>query len=128
MKLVVPTICAAAFMASSALGQTLQIRGVTGYLSEYELTADVSRQSAEGGPAELSGLLTVTHVGLCTHSGPNEVLGQLKLRFVGASRKIEAILSYDGQECTYYGYFSESDTGFMTCSDKVTLPVKLWTK
>ena len=128
MRLLVPTLSAAILIASPALAQTVQIHGVAGYLSEYELSADLSRQSARGGPVELSGPMSVRHVGVCTHSGPSEMLGQLKLRLVGASGKIEARLSYDGRECAYSGHFSESDTGFMTCSDNVTLPVKLWTK
>jgi hypothetical protein len=128
MRLLVPAICAGVLIAPSALAQTLQVRGVFGYLSEYELTADVSGQKADTGWKELSGPLSVKHVGLCTHAGPDEMSGRLKIQFVGPSHKIQASLSYDGLECTYYGLFSESATGFMTCSDKLTLPLRLWTQ
>jgi hypothetical protein len=57
MKLLVLTICAGVLIAPSALAQTLQIRGVAGYLSEYELTADVSGQLADEGGEVLSGPL-----------------------------------------------------------------------
>lgn len=127
MKLLVLTICAAVLIAPSCSAQTSQIRGVAGFLSEYELTADVAGQAGEG-RKELSGPLSVKHVGLCTHAGPNEMLGQLKIRFVDASQKVEARLSYDGRECTYYGFLSPSATGFMTCNNKLTLPLRLWTK
>jgi hypothetical protein len=128
MKLLVLTICTGVLIAPSALAHTLQIQGVAGYLSEYELTADVSGQLADGGSEELSGPLSVKHVGLCTHDGPNEMLGQLKIRFKDLSHKIEASLSYEGRECLYYGFLSESATGFMTCNNKLTLPLRLWTK
>ena len=128
LKLLVLTICAGALIAPSALAQTLQVQGVAGYLSEYELTADVSGQLADKGWKELSGPLSVKHVGLCTHAGPDEMLGRMKIRFVDSSHKIEASLSYDGRECTYYGLLSESATGFMTCNSKLTLPLRLWTQ
>ena len=101
---------------------------MAGYLSEYELNADVSGQLTGEGPEELSGPLSVKHVGLCTHAGPNEMLGQLKIRFAESPHKIEASLSYDGRECTYHGVLSESVTGFMTCNNKLTLPLKVWTQ
>jgi len=126
MKLPVVTICAGLLMTPSALAQSLQIRGVVGYLSEYELTADVSRQSADEAAQPLSGPLTVKHVGLCTHAGPNEMLGQLEIRFLGTSQKVQAKLSYEGRECTYDGPLSQSATGFMTCTNKLTLPLSLW--
>jgi hypothetical protein len=128
MRLLVSVVCAGAFVAPSALARSLQIQGVTGYLSEYELTADVSGQLAAGGTEELSGQLSVKHVGLCTHDGPNEMYGQLKIQFVDVSQKVEAILSYEGRDCTYRGFLSESATGFMICNDKLTLPLRLWAK
>ena len=96
MRLLVSVVCAGAFVAPSALARSLQIQGVTGYLSEYELTADVSGQLAAGGTEELSGQLSVKHVGLCTHDGPNEMYGQLKsrentYRSRGAAKSINAL-------------------------------------
>ena len=128
MKLLVLTICVGNLIAPSSLAQTLEIKGVAGYLSEYELNADVSGRSVETGPKELSGPLSVKHVGLCTHAGPNEMLGQLQIRFVDVSQKVEARLSYDGRECAFYGFLSESAIGFMTCNNRLTLPLRLWMK
>ena len=45
--------------------------------------------------------MTVRHVGLCSHSGPNEMDGQIKLRFTDATSKIAATLWFDGHQCTY---------------------------
>jgi hypothetical protein len=106
MRLLVSVVCAAALVAPSALARSLQIQGVAGYLSEYELTANVSGPLADGGTEELSGPLNVKHVGLCTHDGPNEVQGQLKIQFVDLSQVIEATFKYDGRECTYRGLLS----------------------
>ena len=118
----------AALAAPSAFAQSLHIEGVTGYLSEYALSADLSRESAEGGTEELSGPLDVKHVGLCSHSGPDETFGQLKIRFRDLSHRIEATLNYDGRECVYYGLLSKSAVGVMTCTNNLTLPIGLWTK
>ena len=126
MKLLVLAICIGAFGAASAEAQTLQIQGVAGYLSEYELTAEVSASGVEH--KEFSGPLTVKHVGVCTHSGPDEMLGQMSIRFLNSSRRVEADLSYGGRECVYTGDLSEAATSFMTCANNLTLPVRLWTK
>lgn len=127
MNLFVLPICITISFAPSALAQTLQIRGVTGFISEYELSAELSEQKSGTGVPEFSGPMIVKHVGLCTHTGSNEMIGWLKLRFA-ASRKIEAILSYDDLECSYSGFLTESDTGFMNCNKKLTLPIRLWMK
>jgi hypothetical protein len=76
----------------------------------------------------LSGPLSIKHVDLCTHTGPDEMLGRLKIQFVDSSDKIKASLSYDGRECTYYGFLSECAAGFMTCNNKLTLPIRLRTQ
>jgi hypothetical protein len=128
MRLLALVVCAGALVAPAAAARSLQIHGVTGYLSEYELTANVTGQLTDGATEELSGPLIVKHVGLCTHAGPNEMLGQLKIQFAGLSHRIAATLSFDGRECAYRGFLSESANGFMTCTDKLTLPLRLWAK
>ena len=128
MKLLVLMVCGGALVSPPGFARSLQIQGVTGYLSEYELSAEVSGQLADRGIEVLSGPLNVKHVGLCTHAGPDEMRGQLKIQFVGLSDKIEATFSFDGSECTYHGFFTESVTGYMTCTNNLTLPLRLWTK
>ena len=54
MRLLVLAVCAGALMVPAAAARSLQIQGVTGYLSEYELTANVSGQLADGGTEDLS--------------------------------------------------------------------------
>jgi hypothetical protein len=127
MRLFVLVGCGA-LVTPAAAAESLQIQGVTGFLSEYELSASVSGQSSNWGTEELSGLLNVKHVGLCTHDGPNEMLGQLKIQFAGLSHRMTATLSFDGRECTYRGFLSESASGAMTCTGNLNLPVRLWAK
>jgi hypothetical protein len=114
-------------LAAPAAAQSLQIHGVTGYLSEYDLSASVSGE-ASSGIEQLSGPLIIKHVGLCTHDGPNETLSHLEVEFVSASAPITARLNFDGHECSYRGYLSESNIGVLTCGGGLSLPLRLWAK
>jgi len=125
MRLLIFLVSVSALTASAANARSLQIHGVTGYLSEYELSASVSGEPSKG-REELSGPLNIKHVGLCTHDGPDETLSYLKLEFVGASAPVTATLIFDGHECSYRGYLSESYNGVLTCTGGLTLPLRLW--
>ncbi len=104
----------------------MQVYGKTGYLGEYELSGTVSEQT--NGRKEYSGPLVAKHVGLCTHDGPKETAGQIRLRLMGSSTRATATLVFEGVECTYEGVLSESYHGFMNCADKTGLPLRLWAK
>lgn len=54
MRLFVLVGCGA-LVTPAAAAESLQIQGVTGFLSEYELSASVSGQSSNWGTEELSG-------------------------------------------------------------------------
>lgn len=126
MRLIIFLVCVSAF-AAAADARSLEIHGVTGYLSEYDLSADVSGE-ASGQIEELSGLLNIKHVGLCTHDGPNETQGHLKMEFVNEAAPVSATLDFDGRECSYRGYLSETHVGVLTCTGGLTLPLRLWAK
>jgi hypothetical protein len=111
----------------SARAEPLQIHGTTGYAGEYELSASVSEQNSNG-KKEFSGPLTVKHVGLCTHDGPKETVGEIRLELAKRSSRITATLDFDGSKCTYEGLFSEAYHGFMECGRDGSLPLRLWTK
>ena len=113
-------------LAIPARAQSMQVYVKTGYLGEYELRS-VSEQTANG-RKEYSGPLVAKHVGLCTHDGPKETTGQIRLYVVGSSSRAAATLVFEGVECTYEGALSESYHGFMNCADKTSLPLRLWTK
>ena len=110
-----------------ARAEPLQIHGTTGYVSEYELSGSVSEQELNG-KEEFSGPLTVRHVGLCTHDGPKETVGEIRFELSKSSSRITATLNFDGSKCTYDGTLSESYHGFMNCADKTSLPLRLGTK
>jgi hypothetical protein len=114
-------------LAIPANAQSMQVYGKTGYLGEYELSGTVSEQTANG-RKEYSGPLVAKHVGLCTHDGPKETTGQIRLHAIGPSSRATATLVFEGVECTYEGALSESYHGFMNCADKTSLPLRLWTK
>ena len=118
-------VVSTSMLASTAAARSLQIHGVTGYLSEYDLRASVSSDASEG-TEELSGPLTIKHVGLCTHVGPNEMLSQLNLEFIDASAPVTSTFNFDGHECSYRGYLSETHVGVLTCNKGLSLPLRLW--
>ena len=125
MRLLIFVVSVSALAASAAEARSLQIHGVTGYLSEYDLSASVSGEASKG-TEKLSGPLNIKHVGLCTHDGPNETLSYLKLEFVNASGPVTATLNFDGHECSYSGYLSESYVGVLRCAGGLSLPLRLW--
>ncbi len=127
MRWLIFAVSVSALAASAAVAQSMQIHGVTGYLGEYDLSADVSGE-ASSGMQELSGPLKIKHVGLCSHDGPNETLSYLKLEFVNASGPVVATLDFDGHECSYRGYLSESYNGALTCTGGLSLPLRLWAR
>jgi hypothetical protein len=119
---------AAAVLATPVCADSvLQLYGKTGYLGEYELSATVSEQISNG-KTEFSGPLVVKHVGLCTHTGPQDVTSKIKLQFAGSSQRVTAKLVFEGVDCTYQGVLTESYHGFMDCTDHASLPFRLWTK
>ena len=105
----------------------MQIHGITGYVSEYELSGNASEQDFNG-KKQFSGPLTVKHVGLCTHDGPNETVGEIRFDFDKSSSRITATLDFEGSKCAYKGILSETYQGFMDCGREGSLPLRLWTK
>jgi hypothetical protein len=113
--------------ADPAQAEPLQVRGATGYISEFELSGSVSEQDLNGKKI-LSGPLTVKHIGLCTHDGPQETVGQIRLERSQWSSHYAVTLDFQGSKCTYSGMLSESDRGFMDCGRDGSFPLRLWTK
>jgi hypothetical protein len=113
--------------ASSAREQHLRIVGTAGYLSEWELNAEVAPQPGVSGQ-EFSGSVRMKHVGLCTVNGPVEKSGKLTLQMnqsAGSSR-LQAVLSLDdGDRCSYVGPWSGRSTGTMDCSGGKGIPLTL---
>jgi hypothetical protein len=109
-----------------AQARSLQIVGTAGYLSEWEVKADVSDDPAL--PAgELSGPISWKHTGLCAVSGPVEKSGAIKFRISGWGpfARIDATMSFEQAQCTYSGSFANGTKGTMDCSDAKGIPLAL---
>jgi hypothetical protein len=115
------------FALPLARAEPLQIHGTTGYAGEYELSGRVTEQDMNG-KKEFSGPLTVKHVGLCTHDGPKETVGEIQFELAKSSSQATATLDFAGSKCTYTGLFSESYHGFMDCGRAGSVPLRIWTK
>lgn len=115
------------FAVLPARAEPLQIHGTTGYAGEYELSGSAVGQDLNG-RKEFSGPLTVKHVGLCTHDGPKETVGEIRFELAKSSSRVTATLDFDGSKCTYNGVFSESYHGFMDCGRGGSVPLRIWTK
>jgi hypothetical protein len=110
----------------AARAQSLRVAGTAGYVSEWELSGETTQTAKE-----YFGLLTIKHVGLCSHDGPQEELGEIKFRISGSGSlsKIQATLLYLGTRCTYTAKLSNSSShGFMQCSDVSEIPLTLTVK
>ena len=114
-------------LASPASAQSLQIVGYSGYLGEWELTATVT-ETTSGNMKEYSGPLTMKHVGVCTQDGPEEKTGEMRVRIMASSSRLNATLSVAGAECTYIGRLSGAYTGTMDCPDRPAVPLRLWVR
>jgi hypothetical protein len=106
--------------AGPAQAQSLRVAGTAGYVSEWELNGEVT-QTVSRAVKEFSGPLTLKHVGLCSHNGPQEEAGEIKFQISGSGSlsQIQATLLYEGTRCTYSGKLSDSSShGFMQCSNQ----------
>jgi hypothetical protein len=108
-----------------AASRTLQVAGTAGYLSEWELSAEVTAATS-GDREQFSGPLTLKHVGLCSANGPEEKSGKIEFYISKSlwSSQIHATLFIGGTHCSYSGQLSASG-GFMECSDGNGIPLQI---
>jgi hypothetical protein len=113
-------------VASSVRAQSLRVTGTTGYLSEWEVSGNVT-ESVTGRVREFSGPLTMRHVGLCTQAGPEEKIAEIRLQIMrlGLLSQFRATMTIDGAKCTFSGKLSETYGGFMDCADAKGVPLTL---
>ena len=104
---------------------SLDITGYTGRLGEWEVTAAVARTGAGG---ELTGPMTMRHVGLCTQEGPQEKTGEMRVQLSTFTSQVVAAIVVDGVECAYRGPLSEAHFGELLCPDRRPMPITLWTR
>jgi hypothetical protein len=107
--------------------QTIQLIGKAGFLNEWQLSGDTVAQVSNG-KKEYSGLVTIKHIGLCTHDGPDVRTGEIRFQMVGPESQIRGTIFFDGRECTYTGRLSASYFGVMDCPGAHGVPLTLWSK
>ncbi len=127
MSLVAALVAAPAALLGTAAQaqQSLTLNGKFGFLGEFEFSSHVAAQAAD--KKEYAGEATIKHVGVCTHAGPDQVEGQIKLRFAGWLSQISGTLVYEGQTCTYRARLSKTHAGELVCPD-ATVPFYVWSE
>jgi hypothetical protein len=111
-----------------ASAEHAQVRGKLGYLSEWEVTAQVTAKVIEG-KKEFVGPLTVRHVGMCTTGRPAEMSGEIRYRITGWIKpRMTATLSLDGIPCDFEGNLSDTYGGVLSCQQWRGIPVSLTVK
>jgi hypothetical protein len=113
-------------LAGPAIAEPREVFGYGGELGEWELSATVTEKASSRG-RELSGPLTMTHVGICTQDGPEQKTGEIRIR-LGAPTRLSATLLLAGVECAYTGQLSDFYSGTLTCPGRAGVPLKLWVK
>jgi hypothetical protein len=130
MRQSLPGLCllAAALLAVAlpAEARSLRIDGKSGYLSEWELKAEVT-VTVSRGREEFSGQVTLRHVGVCSPNGAVEKAGTIKFHISKSlwSSQIHATLLIDGAQCTYKAKLSDGSSGFMDCPGGTAIPLTL---
>ena len=116
-------------IASLVHAESLRVTGETGYLSEWEVSGNVTG-SVSGRVGEFSGPLTMKHVGLCSQVGPEEKVAEIRLQIAKSSLlpHFHATVTMDGSKCTFSGKFSDTYNGLMDCADAKGVPITLSVK
>ena len=117
-------------LASAAPVQagSVQVSGKLGYLSEWEISGQVSDSPATG-KGEFSGPITIKHVGVCTPGRPVEMSGELRYHISGwVKPRMRATLVVDGVECGFDAVLSQSYEGALACTQWRGVPLSLSVK
>lgn len=118
-----------AAIATPALADDLRVEGTAGFLSEWRLSGKIT-ETAVNARRQFSGALTMEHIGLCTHDGPNEKAALLKMDATGLrpASRIQGALVFDGAECKFSGILTDNYSGFMTCPNAPGIPLSFSAK
>jgi hypothetical protein len=123
-----PRTIAAALLAAvcgTAHAEVIQVTGKLGFLAEWEVSAKVT-ESAASHKVEFSGPLKIRHIGVCSHDGPDEILGEIRYRITGwITRRMHATLVLDGSKCTFEGKLSGVYDGVISCERWHGIPLTL---
>jgi hypothetical protein len=111
-----------------AQARSAEVSGKLGYLSEWEVTANVT-ENVSAGKREFSGPLIVKHVGVCAPGRPVEMSGEIRYRTTGwMAPRMQGTLVIDGAECGFEAKLSETYNGVMSCEQWRGVPLSLSVK
>jgi len=114
--------------AGPADAASMQVAGTLGYLSEWEVTANVT-EDVSAGKDEFSGPVIVKHVGVCSPGHPTEMSGRIRYRIAGwMTRTMSGTLSLDGVECGFAARLSKAYEGATSCEQWHGVPISLSVK
>jgi hypothetical protein len=111
-------------LSTSTVAQTRAVSGQSGILGEWELTANVTKET-DGGGRRWSGPLRLKHIGFCSVDGPEEKTGELRLDVSDPPNEAMATLLIDGITCTFTGHLTDEYHGVMMCPDRPGVPMML---
>lgn len=115
-------------LVQPALAGSVQVSGKAGYLSEWEVSAEVMENRATG-KREFSGPLTIRHIGVCTPGRKSEMSGEIRYQITGWLRpRMKATLVIEGVECAFDAVLSETFDGVISCSLWRGVPLSLSVK
>ena len=119
------TVCLSLLSPSGpANAQSANIKGTSGYLSEWELSGRADTVSSRQGRS-LSGVITMTHTGICSQEGPLKRDAEFRAKIVDArsSAHIDGSLVLDGAVCRFSGQLLGRFIGAMDCSNAKGVPI-----
>ena len=109
-------------LANPAGAQTRAVSGQSGILGEWAYSATVTEQ--DGMKGQWNGPVTITHVGFCGSDGPEEKIGELRLRVPGPHEAFATLL-VEGTTCTFKGRLNGTYDGVLTCPGRRDVPMML---
>jgi hypothetical protein len=90
--IILPIVLAA--LAGPAVAEPREVFGYGGELGEWELSATVTEKVASHS-RDLSGPLTMTHVGICTQDGPERKTGEIRFQVLDVPPQLMRTLHVD---------------------------------
>src|SRR5688572_15114974 len=131
LKTGIPLIMMLGAVAGPLNARSLQVSGTTGYLSEWQVTGNVT-ETVSGRTREYLGPLTMKHIGLCSQNGPEEKTAEIKLQITRPVllSQSRATVRIDGTECSFGGKVSDDNgavrySGVMDCPHVNGVPFSL---
>ncbi len=110
-------------LAGASVPASADVTGFSGNAGEWEITATLTRT---GDSRELSGPMTMKHVGWCSVSDSQEKHGLMHIRPHPVFSTIDVAVQVDGVTCTFTGSRFDAYEGKMKCPDRRPVQMLMW--